>query len=130
MKTFFISSILLFMVAVSANAQAPDTTKVIQFASLVHDYGTINQGSDGGCEFKFENKGKTPLQLNNVRASCGCTVPTWPREPILPGNTGVIKVMYNTASIGSFNKSITVDSNAKNASVVLQIKGNVVAKPQ
>jgi hypothetical protein len=130
MKTFFISAILLFVIAVGAKAQEPDSTLVIQFASLVHDYGTIVQGSDGGCEFIFENKGKTPLKLNNVRASCGCTVPTWPREPILPGKTGVIKVMYNTNSIGSFNKSITVDSNAKNASVVLQIKGNVTAKPQ
>jgi len=130
MKTFFISAILLFVIAAGAKAQEPDSTLVIQFASLVHDYGTIVQGSDGGCEFIFENKGKTPLKLNNVRASCGCTVPTWPREPILPGKTGVIKVMYNTNSIGSFNKSITVDSNAKNASVVLQIKGNVTAKPQ
>jgi len=130
MKTFFISAILVFVIAVSAKAQAPDTTLVIQFASLVHDYGTIVQGSDGGCEFKFENKGKTPLVLSNVRASCGCTVPTWPREPILPGSSGVIKVMYNTNSVGNFNKSITVDSNAKNSSVVLQIKGNVTAKPQ
>ncbi len=130
MKTFFISAILLFVIAVGANAQSADTTLVIQFASVVHDYGTIQQGSDGGCEFTFENKGKTPLVLSNVRASCGCTVPTWPREPILPGSTGVIKVMYNTNSIGNFNKSITVTSNAKNSNVNLSIKGNVVAKPQ
>jgi len=130
MKTFFISAILLFVIALGEKEQSTDSTLVIQFASLVHDYGTIVQGSDGGCEFIFENKGKTPLVLSNVRASCGCTVPTWPREPILPGKTGVIKVMYNTNSIGNFNKSITVDSNAKNASVILQIKGNVTAKPQ
>jgi hypothetical protein len=130
MKTFFISAILLFVIAVGAKAQTADTTLVIQFASVVHDYGTIQQGSDGGCEFKFENKGKTPLVLSNVRASCGCTVPTWPREPILPGSTGVIKVMYNTNNIGNFNKSITVSSNAKNAEVILNIKGSVVAKPQ
>jgi len=130
MKTFFISAILLLLVTVSANAQTNDTTLVIQFAAVVHDYGTIQQGSDGGCEFTFENKGKTPLVLSNVRASCGCTVPTWPREPILPGSTGVIKVMYNTNSIGNFNKSITVTSNAKNSNVILSIKGNVVAKAQ
>lgn len=130
MKTFFISAILLFVIAVSAKAQATDTTLVIQFASLVHDYGTILQGSDGGCEFKFENKGKTPLKLINVQASCGCTVPTWPREQIMPGKTGVIKVMYNTNSVGSFNKSITVSSTASNSQVILQIKGNVTVKPQ
>ena len=130
MKTFLFSIILLFVVAVNVNAQATDTTSVIQFESLVYDYGTIVQGSDGGCEFKFENKGKTPLKLITVRASCGCTVPTYPQEQIMPGKTGVIKVMYNTNSIGSFNKSITVSSNAYNAQVILNIKGNVVAKPQ
>jgi len=130
MKTFLFSIILLFVVAVNVNAQATDTTSVIQFESLVYDYGTIVQGSDGGCEFKFENKGKTPLKLITVRASCGCTVPTYPQEQIMPGKTGVIKVMYNTNSIGSFNKSITVSSTAYNAQVILQIKGNVTAKPQ
>ena len=55
MKTFFISAIFLFVIAVGAKAQTADTTLVIQFASVVHDYGTIQQGSDGGCEFKFEN---------------------------------------------------------------------------
>jgi len=61
----------------------------------------------------------------NVGASCGCTVPDWPKDPILPGKTGVIKVTYNTAIIGVFNKSITVYSNAANNPVGLIIKGNV-----
>jgi hypothetical protein len=130
MKTFLFSTILLFVMAVNAKAQTADTTLVIQFASLVHDYGTITQGGDGSCEFKFTNGGKTPLILSNVRASCGCTVPSWTKEPVQPGAEGVIKVTYNTNNMGNFNKSITVDSNAKNAQVILQIKGNVVAKPQ
>jgi len=130
MKTFFFSAILLFVVAVNANAQTADSTLIITFASTVHDYGTITQGADGTCEFKFTNDGKTPLILNNVRASCGCTVPSWTKEPVAPGKEGVIKVVYNTNNIGNFNKSITVTSNAKNAEVILQIKGNVVAKPQ
>lgn len=130
MKTFLFSAILLIVVAVNANAQSPDSTLVINFASIVHDYGTIEQNSDGSCEFKFTNDGKTPLILNNVRASCGCTVPSWTKEPVQPGSEGVIKVKYNTASVGNFNKSITVNSNAKNAEVVLHIKGNVVAKQQ
>lgn len=130
MKTFLFSTILLFVVAVNAKAQTTDSTVVINFTETVHDYGTIDQGSDGSYEFKFTNDGKSPLILNNVRSSCGCTVPSWTKEPVQPGKEGTIKVKYNTAIAGSFNKSVTVNSNAKNSSVVLQIKGNVVAKPQ
>lgn len=130
MKTFLFSTILLFVVVVNAKAQTADSTVVINFTETVHDYGTIDQGSDGSYEFKFTNDGKSPLILNNVRSSCGCTVPSWTKEPVQPGKEGTIKVKYNTAIAGSFNKSVTVNSNAKNSSVVLQIKGNVVAKPQ
>ena len=97
----------------------------MQFASLVHDYGTIVKGSDGTCEFKFSNAGKTPLLIQNVSASCGCTVPEWTREPVQPGKSGSIKVRYNTAIISGFTKSITVVSNAKNSPVILTIKGVV-----
>lgn len=128
MKTLFISAILLFAVAFNLKAQSQDTTLVIKFEKTVHDYGTIQQGSDGSFEFKFTNQGKTPLILNNVRSSCGCTVPSWTREPLPPGGSGSIKVVYNTASIGAFSKSVTVSSNAKNSDVVLMIKGNVVQK--
>ncbi len=130
MKTVLFSAILLFAVALNGKAQTADTTLVINFASTVHDYGTIEQGSDGSYEFKFTNEGKTPLILSNVRSSCGCTVPSWTKEPVAPGSEGAIKVVYNTNSIGSFSKTITVTSNAKNSQVVLQIKGNVTAKPQ
>lgn len=128
MKTLFISAILLFACAINLKAQSQDTTLVIKFEKTVHDYGTIQQGSDGSVEFKFTNEGKTPLILNNVRSSCGCTVPSWTREPLPPGGSGSIKVVYNTASIGAFSKSVTVSSNAKNSDVVLMIKGNVVQK--
>lgn len=117
------------MASLQLKAQS-DTTLVISFEKTVHEYGTIEQGSDGGAEFVFTNSGKTPLVLSNVRASCGCTVPTWPKEPILPGAKSSIKVVYNTNLVGNFHKSITVNSNAKNSEVVLSIKGNVVAKKQ
>jgi hypothetical protein len=97
----------------------------IIFNKLVHDYGTIERGGDGNCEFVFTNKGYAPLVLNNVRASCGCTVPKWPREPISPGGQGIIKVQYNTRIPGAFNKSITVNSSASNSTVRLTIKGQV-----
>ncbi|MBK5246089.1 MAG: DUF1573 domain-containing protein [Peptostreptococcaceae bacterium] len=109
----------------AAQTTQPGTQDSIVFVKTVHDYGTIVQGADGNSEFKFTNKGKSPLILSNVKASCGCIVPEWPKEPILPGKTGVIKLNYNTKIPGTFSKTITVNSNAKNATVILQIKGNV-----
>ena len=107
------------------NPNAPE----ISFDKTVHDYGTIQQGADGTCDFKFTNTGKEPLILSKPQSSCGCTVPTWPQEPILPGKSDVIKVTYNTHNIGGINKTVTVTSNAKTSRVVLSIKGTVVAKP-
>ena len=107
------------------NPNAPE----ISFDNVVHDYGTIMQGADGTCEFKFTNTGKEPLILSKPQSSCGCTVPTWPQEPILPGKSDVIKVTYNTNNIGTINKTVTVSSNAKTSRVVLSIKGTVTAKP-
>ena len=131
MKKVFLLIALIFAISVYSFAQQTeaDTTLVIQFDSLVHDYGTIVKGSDGGCEFVFRNAGKTPLILNNVQASCGCTVPEWTREPVQPGKSGVIKVKYNTQIVSTFNKSITVISNAKNSPVILSIKGVVTEPP-
>ncbi len=107
------------------NPNAP----VISFQETTHDYGTIEQNGDGTCYFKFTNDGKEPLILQKPRSSCGCTVPTWPKTPILPGEENEIKVTYNTRRVGAFNKTVTIMSNAKNSTVVLRITGKVVAKP-
>jgi hypothetical protein len=114
-----------------AQTAAPDDPNApeITFDKLVHDYGTLVQGADGTCEFKFTNTGKEPLILSKPQSSCGCTVPTWPQEPILPGKSDVIKVTYATHNVGPINKTVTVTSNAKNGRIVLSIKGNVIAKP-
>lgn len=106
------------------NPNAPE----IAFEKTVHDYGTIAQGADGTSEFTFENTGREPLILSRPRSSCGCTVPTWPKQPILPGKTETIEVTYNTKRLGKINKSVTIYSNAKNNPVVLRIKGEVVSK--
>ena len=98
----------------------------LAFEETSYDYGTIAQGSDGTHHFVFHNTGNEPLLLNNVRSSCGCTIPEWPKEPIPAGETASIKVSYNTRIIGSFSKSITVYSNAEKP-VVLVIKGKVQA---
>ena len=136
MQKVILSFIFLFLAAFVLQAQdntqpaPPDpNAPEISFDKTVHDYGTIIQGSDGTCEFKFTNTGKEPLILSKPVSSCGCTVPTWPQEPILPGKSDVIKVTYATHNVGPINKTVTVNSNAKTARVVLSIKGSVVAKP-
>ena len=130
MKKVFLIACILSLGTINLLAQTSKTNvkETIVFANTVHDYGTIVQGADGNCEFKFTNKGKEPLVLSNVSSSCGCTVPTWPREPIAPGKSASIKVKYDTNRVGLINKSITVSSNASNNPVVLQIKGNVTPK--
>ncbi len=111
--------------AVPSNPNGPD----IQFTKTTHDYGTLQQGGDGNCEFKFKNTGKEPLILSNVISSCGCTVPSWTREPIMPNKEGTIKVKYDTNRIGIISKQITVMSNAKTDRVVLSIAGKIEPKP-
>lgn len=101
----------------------------ITFESLEYDYGNIYKGDNGVCEFKFKNTGKAPLTITKCQASCGCTVPAWPKDPIAPGKTAVIRVKYDTNRIGTINKSITVSSDAINNSVVLHIKGYISEKP-
>jgi hypothetical protein len=99
----------------------------IEFETTEHDFGTIPQGGDGTYEFVFKNTGKAPLLLANVRSSCGCTIPEWPKNPIKKGDKARIKVSYNTRITGSFSKSISVYSNADKVPVVLVIKGKVEA---
>lgn len=104
------------------------TKPVIKFEQTTHNYGEVVYKGDGTCSFKFENKGKEPLLLTKVRASCGCTTPSWPKEPIKASDTANIKVKYNTRIKGNFSKSIRVYSNAKNSPILLRIKGKVVEK--
>ncbi len=112
-----------------AVAVAPASQADIKFDKMVHDYGTIKQGADGGCEFKFTNSGKEPLIITNCQGSCGCTVPSCPKEPILPGKTGVIKVHYDTKRVGPISKTVSVQSNAIAGTQTIQIKGTVEAAP-
>ncbi|MCR5646090.1 MAG: DUF1573 domain-containing protein [Bacteroidales bacterium] len=121
---------LLVMAAGLAKAQDVNVSEngpEIEFEKLVHDYGDVPYNGNGECEFRFTNTGNEPLILQKPKSSCGCTVPTWPKEPILPGESDVIKVTYKTTKVGQINKTITVTSNAKvNSTVVLRIKGKVL----
>lgn len=107
------------------NAADNPNAPVMTFEKDVVDYGTIEYGADGNREFKFKNTGKEPLIIYSATGSCGCTVPTHPKEPIKPGETAVIKVHYDTKRAGGFEKSISVESNAKNCRITLKIKGHV-----
>jgi hypothetical protein len=118
----------LFSLAAKTQTSAKVDGPVITFEKLDHDYGTLQQGADGNCVFKFKNTGNEPLIISDVRKSCGCTTPTWNKEPILPGKSGTIKVGYDTNRIGAFSKTVTVISNATNPSVELKFSGNVLAK--
>lgn len=111
--------------AFTVNGQVAQNDSII-FEKVNHDYGTIKKGSDGSSTFTFTNKGQKPLILSTVRASCGCTVPEWPRQPIAPGEKAEIKVKYNTNIAGNFSKTITVVSNAANSPVILRVRGRVI----
>ena len=94
------------------------------------DYGTVSKKSDNGIRsFKFTNTGDAPLIITDVLSTCGCTVPTKPSEPIMPGKSGKIDVKYNM-TLGPIRKTLTVESNAVNydsGRVALKIKGEVIA---
>ncbi|MBW7935825.1 MAG: DUF1573 domain-containing protein [Flavobacteriales bacterium] len=99
------------------------------------DFGEVEQNGDGVREFKFSNTGSEPLLITHAQGSCGCTVPEWPKEPIMPGKSNVIKIKYDTSRIGQINKTVTVttnevegkdgDGNPIYKNHVIQVKGNV-----
>lgn len=131
-KLIFLLGIVLMMSGIVTAQEAVETQNgpEIQFAKTVHDYGNVPYNGNGECEFAFTNTGNEPLILQKPQSSCGCTVPTWPKEPILPGESQVIKVTYKTNRPGVINKTVTVTSNAKkNHNVVLRIKGTVLDQP-
>lgn len=132
MKNLILSLFLILGASFGIQAQQPQaksagTQAEIKFDKEVHDYGTVVKNGNGETTFSYKNVGKTPLILSNVRSSCGCTVPAWSKEPIMPGQSGSITVKYNTGNVGPINKTVTVESNATNSRIVLKITGNVVA---
>ena len=125
MKKIF-TTILMALSAVAMMGQQP----VITFEKTEHDFGKINE-ADGRVSvvFTFKNEGMAPLVLSNVRASCGCTTPTWTKEPVEPGQTGAITVTYNpNGRPGRFQKTVTITSNASEGTKKVYIKGEVIPK--
>lgn len=131
---FFVYFFCVFCVfSTKANAQPSkiNTIPKIVFEKTSYDYGVIFAGDNGDVNFNFKNEGKSPLIINNVVSSCGCTVTKWSKDPIMPEQSGTIKVMYNTNIIGDIKRSITVTTNdPKQTRIVLIITGKVVKEEQ
>lgn len=132
MKKALFSLLMIFVATAGTTAIAQEVTNgaKIEFDKEVHDYGTVENGGNGTCTFEFTNTGNAPLIISNAKGSCGCTVPSWPKEPLAPGKSAKITVKYDTKRPGAINKSVTITSNAVNTPTkVVRIKGNVKAKP-
>ncbi|MDR3132638.1 MAG: DUF1573 domain-containing protein [Prevotellaceae bacterium] len=109
----------------TAFAQTADTT--VKFTVTTHDFGELLQSNGPQTyAFEFTNAGTEPVLIQDVRPSCGCTTPGWTKEPVEPGQTGVVQATYNAASVGPFNKSLTVTTSGTPGTVILYIKGKVI----
>lgn len=138
-NTILLTLALVFMVAVvdaqvkipaaqnTEASQAVDGPKMV-FESNVVDYGTIEQDSEPLRSVKFVNRGTSPLVITNARGSCGCTVPKWSKDPIMPGEESTIEVRYSTNRLGAINKKITITTNEGTEPHTISVIGNVLAK--
>jgi hypothetical protein len=123
----FLQTIALFCFAVAFSIGLVNAQPKITFEKTEHNFGSFLEAAGvQTTTFKFKNTGNAPLIVNSVRASCGCTTPKWTRDPIAPNGSGEITVSYDPKNRpGAFNKSVTVGSNAENATVNLSILGQV-----
>ena len=110
--------------AVAAPFKSANGPKMV-FDNLNVDYGEIKKGGEPLRKATFTNKGNEPLVIKNARGSCGCTVPTWPKEPIMPGEVGVIEIRYDTQRVGPINKTVRVQTNEGEEEITLYVKGNI-----
>jgi hypothetical protein len=110
--------------------QNKDQSGNTKFTKTVHDFGKIaEEVGSASCEFVFTNKGTSPILIQDIRTSCGCTTPSYTKEPVLPGKTGVVKVSYSTTNrVGTFDKKITVFTNENDVVYTLTIKGEVLPR--
>lgn len=124
MKTVLSLFVALFAFVTVSLAQNGMTA----FSTEAHDFGKIEQGKPVTHVFTFKNTGTEPVQIIDAAASCGCTKPSWSKEPVAPGQSGQISATFNAAGMGPFTKTVTVTSNAKTSMVYLTLKGEVVSK--
>lgn len=123
MKKLITTFLLNLTICAAVLAQAE-----LSINATVHDYGIIEQGEDTHIEFVITNSGTEPLVLKDVHPGCGCTTPYWSKEPILPGDTTIVAVTYDSKRLGVINKTVTISSNSSNDTVILRLKGEVVVQ--
>lgn len=108
---------------VISNADAP----IMTFAEMEHDFGDIKPGAVVKHTFTFKNTGKSPLIISNASATCGCTVPEWPKEPVAPGAEGKIDVQFDShGKSGQVSKTITIEANTQPSTNQIAIKTNIL----
>jgi len=116
------------------NAQAtevadPSTLGQFEFPQMEYDFGTIAEGEVVEQSFNFTNNGQAPLVISNITASCGCTSPDWTKTPVKPGETGFVKVVFNsTAKSGAQAPTVTIQANTNPTVTRLRLKGTVNPK--
>jgi hypothetical protein len=135
MKSFVTVFLYLFFAAGLLAQDVPKQDMIdgpqMHFEMSEYDFGEIEEGPKAKVSFKFTNTGKKPLILENVKASCGCTTPYWPKEPIMPGKSEMITAEYNTQGRpGPFTKSITITANTEPPTKMIHIKGTVKKAPE
>ena len=128
MKNIILSVLLIVISSGNIIAQ-DDTGPSLKFIESKHDFGDIIQGDIVEHHFEFTNVGNAPLLISNIITTCGCTAPTWPKEPIKPGEKGKIKIVFTSSGkIGKQNKVVTIISNTRNQKERLFIVANIIPK--
>ncbi len=120
-----VTLLLLFSFITASIVLASAAVAAFGWTATDHNFGQIKQGKPVMAEFAFTNKGAVPLLIHKAYGSCGCTGVDYPKQPIMPGASGTIKATFNAAAIGTFNKTVTVESNAEGGLVTLNIHGEV-----
>lgn len=107
----------------------PSTLGAFQFSEMEYDFGTIQEGKVIERVFNFTNNGQAPLVISNITASCGCTSPDWTKTPVKPGETGFVKVIFNSAAkSGSQSPTVTIQANTNPSVTRLRMTGSVTPK--
>lgn len=128
MKKLFLLTMMAFLVF-GLQAQTEKSGAIIDFKEKSIDFGDINQGDKVEHTFVFTNNGDTPLVISNVAVTCGCTAPNWPKQPIAPGATGELKVVFNSAGkMGKQNSVVRIYSNASEPIEKVSLISNVLPK--
>ena len=139
MKKLFLAIMAASMLMVACNNQSGTTASnegttaatgdgpIMKFEKETHDFGKIKAGDKISYEYKFTNAGKSPLIISDAKASCGCTIPEWPKTPIKPGESGAIKVTFNSATkMGLQDKQIVITANTNPAQNIVHLIGEVI----